>query len=743
MVNINPRFDNKTGQYIILWNDVLMAFKNPLHVRNGDTAVPFVTDENFEFIQPLRVFACPGVILDIVVEHPAIETGEVLRMMNSPGYTSLSPTFMNYPYSPVSEGKTCITPPLPLSPTSTTSPMSPMSPTSQTSSTSTDSIRAQRPKAGPQYYGEGSDATPEAFWIDSPERAPQWITDSNYSGGSIDDNNTQSTNECYSDDRYVGDVENVLDQAERDIIANYDHGVAYYEGKDIPQNYIIAFEWFLRAASQGHTDAQDKLGCMYSNGKGIPRDYSKAVEWYQLAANQGYAKSLCNLGFLYEGGIGVTRDDSKAVELYGRAAKQGYATAQCNIGYMYENGNGLGKDYTRAMDWYLKAADQGHARAQCNIGFMYERGSGVTKDYGEAVEWYQKSADQGYSSAQCNLGFMYENGKGTRTDYSKAVEWYEKAAKQGHSRAQFNLGSMYKNGQGVTKDLAKAMEWWSKAAKQGHTKAQRQLAKYSNSCPARYIDPTGAASNIPGNVTETTIPLSKTVNITPRYDSKTGQYIILWNDVLMAFKDASHVQYGDMAIPFHTDENFEFLKPLRISAHPGIVLDAVHETKGNEATLESLRIQESKETTTKPSSPSSPTMLKSPQSIPVTENNMTTGNDDQTENIKAAPQYRGDAVSDTVSSSPPAPLRRGPQLILEEHLDNSSSLYNHTQPIVEQISGNIPPEKVQDIQEPKIKNADTCYEQGLAYYNGTNAPKDYSLAMEWFLMAAEQGDTEA
>ena len=48
IVNIKPRFDNKTGEYIVLWNDVLMAFKNPLHVRNGDTAVPFVTDENFE-----------------------------------------------------------------------------------------------------------------------------------------------------------------------------------------------------------------------------------------------------------------------------------------------------------------------------------------------------------------------------------------------------------------------------------------------------------------------------------------------------------------------------------------------------------------------------------------------------------------------------------------------------------------------------------------------------------------------
>ncbi|KAF9101743.1 hypothetical protein BGX27_011349 [Mortierella sp. AM989] len=481
-VNVNPRFDSKTEEYIILWNDVLMAFKKPLHVRNGDTAIPFLTDENFEFIHPLRIAAYPGIVLDVVIELPAIDTGEALRMMSSPGYSSISPTFSNYPYSPVSESKTCIIPPPPLSPTSPMAPMSPISSTSSTSpipAMSSDPSWSQRQQSAPQDYGDGS---VEPFWVDSPERGPQWTCGESISGGSTDDN-TQSTNECYSEDRYVDKYENVLDQAERDIITNYNHGVAYFDGKDIPQNYIIAFEWFLRAATQGHTDAQDKLGCIYNNGMGIPRDYSKAVEWYQLAANQGYAKSQCNLGFMYESGFGVAQDYTKAIELYRKASKQGYATAQCNLGYMYENGKGVIKDYGYAMDWYLKATKRGHARAQCNIGYMYERGTGVTKDYSEAVDWYQKSAEQGFSSAQCNLGYMYENGKGVRANFTTAVKWYQKAADQGHARAQFNLGSMYKNGQGVPKDMAKAMEWWNKAARQGHSKAHRQLAKHSNSCP--------------------------------------------------------------------------------------------------------------------------------------------------------------------------------------------------------------------------------------------------------------------
>lgn len=45
---IKSRRDNTTGQCIILWKDILQAFGDVKHVRDGPTIVSFVTDDDFE-----------------------------------------------------------------------------------------------------------------------------------------------------------------------------------------------------------------------------------------------------------------------------------------------------------------------------------------------------------------------------------------------------------------------------------------------------------------------------------------------------------------------------------------------------------------------------------------------------------------------------------------------------------------------------------------------------------------------
>ena len=47
-VSIQPRLDKSTGGYVILWDDILMAFKNAMYIRNGKMLVPFLIDENFQ-----------------------------------------------------------------------------------------------------------------------------------------------------------------------------------------------------------------------------------------------------------------------------------------------------------------------------------------------------------------------------------------------------------------------------------------------------------------------------------------------------------------------------------------------------------------------------------------------------------------------------------------------------------------------------------------------------------------------
>ncbi|KAF9352897.1 hypothetical protein BGX26_009313, partial [Mortierella sp. AD094] len=65
---------------------------------------------------------------------------------------------------------------------------------------------------------------------------------------------------------------------------NYNQGVAYYSGSSVTQDYPKAMEFFLKAASQGHPDAQNQLEAMFEKGIGGTQDLSKFMEWYRRAA---------------------------------------------------------------------------------------------------------------------------------------------------------------------------------------------------------------------------------------------------------------------------------------------------------------------------------------------------------------------------------------------------------------------------------------------------------------------------
>ena len=55
----------------------------------------------------------------------------------------------------------------------------------------------------------------------------------------------------------------------------------------VDRNKAKAVERYTRAADQGDTDAQYRLGMCYEEGAGVERDTAKAVEWYKRAADLG------------------------------------------------------------------------------------------------------------------------------------------------------------------------------------------------------------------------------------------------------------------------------------------------------------------------------------------------------------------------------------------------------------------------------------------------------------------------
>lgn len=122
-------------------------------------------------------------------------------------------------------------------------------------------------------------------------------------------------------------------------------------------DYATTFKILQPLATQGNAGAQFRLGGLYEMGHGVPQDYVMAREWYEKAAAQGDAGAQFNLGGLYAKGLGVPQDYTKASQWWEQAAAQNEPWAQYNLGTLYFRGQGVPKDYVRAYMWlYLAAA---------------------------------------------------------------------------------------------------------------------------------------------------------------------------------------------------------------------------------------------------------------------------------------------------------------------------------------------------------------------------------------------------
>ncbi|KAG0254889.1 hypothetical protein BG011_005450 [Mortierella polycephala] len=69
------------------------------------------------------------------------------------------------------------------------------------------------------------------------------------------------------------------------------------------------------------------------------------------------------------------------------------------------------------------------------------------------------------------------------------------------------------------------------------------------------------------------------------FDKKTGQNVIIWEDIQAIFKDAEYIKNSDAAVPFLRDGSLDRLVPLRISYHPGVVLDLIVRGVENRASV--------------------------------------------------------------------------------------------------------------------------------------------------------------
>ncbi|KAF9107896.1 hypothetical protein BGX29_004256 [Mortierella sp. GBA35] len=401
------------GKEIVLWADILVAFKDPVNVRLKTRILPFLKDAQFNVLEPLRIAAMPNTVLDVYVEDQLVQTNTAASLVSSP-------------ISPPSQAEAQLIS-LSESQAGTQSATQTQAPPQSKRNTAYDPMdMANTLLKGPQAT---SDNTIWGYTLHNHSIITQSSVNPNNKDGA--DDGTTITKDM---------MDTTFKAKQGDIRAQVKLATAYKHcSNGLSQSYESAMDWFLQAADRVNPLAQLQVGLLHQNGHGVPQDYVKTMKWYPKAANQGDAKAQFNAKVFHRiiprQRNGISSPPTKDI------------IAQHNIASLYELGLGVAKDYSMAKEWYLKAADQGCVSSLIHLGdiFFYGRGDldrfgrDVPRNFSEALEFYRKAGELGDATVQFQVGLLYNTGQGVKLDTIKAIEWYRKAAEQGHAMAKNRL----------------------------------------------------------------------------------------------------------------------------------------------------------------------------------------------------------------------------------------------------------------------------------------------------------------
>ena len=112
--------------------------------------------------------------------------------------------------------------------------------------------------------------------------------------------------------------------------AQFNLGQAYKLGRGVPLDAAAAQDWFLKAARQGHPQAEDNYAlALYTAGR-----KSDAVPWLEKSVARGEARSELVLGTMLFNGDGIPRDVPRAYALMTLASQKGLKSASETLAQM-------------------------------------------------------------------------------------------------------------------------------------------------------------------------------------------------------------------------------------------------------------------------------------------------------------------------------------------------------------------------------------------------------------------------
>lgn len=198
----------------------------------------------------------------------------------------------------------------------------------------------------------------------------------------------------------------------------------------------------LQRAENGDAEAQYQLGMAYYNGEGVAKDDYRALDWFKKSAEANHAAANGMCGEFLRTGTATALDPQGAALYFTKGASLGDVFSQYRIGWIFWNTS----NYNDAIPYLRQAADAGNASAKCLLGQSYFNGYGVPEDKVKALALFEEAAYAGDADAQYFASACYGFGYGTAVDVDQAYYYCKRSADQGHEGAIKNL-SIFQNAQ--------------------------------------------------------------------------------------------------------------------------------------------------------------------------------------------------------------------------------------------------------------------------------------------------------
>ncbi|KAF9126803.1 hypothetical protein BGW39_006337 [Mortierella sp. 14UC] len=258
---------------------------------------------------------------------------------------------------------------------------------------------------------------------------------------------------------------------------------------------------------------------------------------------------------------------------------------------------------------------------------------------------------------------------------------------------------------------------------ESHLNVQAVRQVYENEQPSNKATPAG------------------TIYLVCHSDASSCKDIILWDDILAAFKeDVVHVRYGAVILPFLKGPDFRNLDPLRIAKMPGATLDIVvrGQLGEKELSVESLQValpthQEINNVRQIPASNTMPTTARlnpvddlveaTTENSPHNDNSASSSDDEEAKG--PLPHVSAGINSNTIT------ITKEPKISATNVSSKRGSRRRRSSEPVEDLV------KVMKQASQGDKRAQNSL--GDVYKNGRGVTQDYHVAMDWYVKSAEQG----